>query len=384
MTPLAKRQLRTALHPHYHSAPRPEKAKILDAFSKATGYNRKYAIGLLSQGPPPQLKRHRRGRVWYDGPVVEALCRLWEASGFLCSKRLKPFLPTLLEALERCGELRLAPRVSSRLLRISRATIDRKLAPHRRRLKPKGVSTTRPGSLLKRHIPVRTFAQWDEQRPGFTEMDLVAHCGASHHGEFVQTLSLVDVATSWFEARAVPTRSQRAVFAALTTIRDRLPFPLQGIDSDNDSAFINDHLLRYCRAERLTFTRSREYRKNDQAHVEEKNGSVLRRLIGYDRYEGPQAVEACNAVYETLHLWVNFFQPTLKLLTKERVGAKVIKRYAPAQTPYQRVLASSSIADEAKQALQRRYYTLNPVQLRADLHRRLETLWSLALRSGRL
>ncbi len=297
MTPLAKRQLLQSLHPHYHAAARTEKTQILDAVVKATDYNRKYALALLRHGPPPAAGHHG-APVRYTASVVDALRRLWEASDYLCSKRLHPFLPTLLETLERCGELVLAPAIKAPLLAMSPATIDRKLAPSRRRPQPRGLTTTSPGYLLKQHIPVRSFAEWEDRRPGFVEIDLVAHGGESVHGEFVYTLGLVDVATGWFEASAVPTRSQRGVFAALQALRARLPFALLGIDSDNDNAFINDQLLRYCQAERLTFTRSREYRKNDQAHIEERNGAVIRRLIGYDRYEGEAATAAFNRLYE--------------------------------------------------------------------------------------
>ncbi|MDR7466018.1 MAG: hypothetical protein QN141_01930 [Armatimonadota bacterium] len=276
----------------------------------------------------------------------------------------------------------LPPAVEAALLRMSAATIDRKLAPYRRQLKPRGLTTTRPGRLLKPHVPVRTFTPWDERHPGFTELDLVAHCGEATHGEYLHSLSLVDVATAWFEPRAVVNRSQRWVFEALTIIRDRLPFPLLGIDADNDSAFINTNLLAYCRAPRLTFTRSREYCKNDQAHVEERNGAVIRRLIGYERYEGEQAAAALNAVYDVLRLWINFFQPTMRLVAKERVGAKVIRRYDQARTPYQRVLEAPEVSPSATQALRALYQTLNPVQVRRELERHLATLWRHGLHSG--
>ena len=384
VTPLAKLQLLQSLHPHYCAAPRAKKTQILDAVVKATAYNRKYALSLLHHGPPaaPALRPGRPVR--YTGPVVDALRRLWDVSGYLCSKRLHPFLPTLLEALERCGELVLAPEIKSPLLTMRPATIDRKLAPYRRRPQPRGFTTTRPGYLLKQHIPVRTFAQWEDRRPGFVEIDLVAHCGESVHGEFVYTLGLVDVATGWFEAFAVPTRAQRGVFAALQALRARLPFPLRGIDSDNDNAFINDQLLRYCQTEHLTFTRSREYRKNDQAHIEERNGAVIRRLIGYDRYEGIAAAGVFNRAYEIQRLWTNFFQPTMKLLTKERHGTKVLKRYDQARTPYQRVLDSPAVATPHQQALRESYRSLNPIWTGQELQRRLESLWHLARRSGDL
>ncbi len=384
MTPLAKLQLLQSLHPHYRSASRTEKTQILDAVIKATDYNRKYALGLLRHGPPA-APAVRSGRpVCYTAPVVDALRRLWEVSGYLCSKRLHPFLPPLLEALERCGEVALASEIKGLLLAMRPATIDRKLAPYRRRPQPRGFTTTSPGYLLKQHIPVRTFAQWDDRRPGFVEIDLVAHCGESVRGAFVYTLGLVDVATGWFEAYAVPTRAQRGVFAALQALRDRLPFALLGIDSDNDNAFINDQLLRYCQAERLTFTRSREYRKNDQAHIEERNGAVIRRLIGYDRYEGVAAAGAFNRVYEIQRLWTNFFQPTMKLATKERHGTKVIKRYDQARTPYQRVLDAPEVTQPYTQALREHYRTLNPIWTGQELQRRLENLWPHALRSGDL
>jgi len=376
MSPLAKRQLLHALHPHYRTASRPEKTKILDAFVQATGYHRKYALSLLRHGPPPPRSR-RPCPVRYDAPIVDALRRLWEASGGLCSKRLRPFLVPLLEALDRCGEFRLPPRVKTALLQMSPATIDRKLAPFRRHPKPRGLSTTRPGSLLKPHIPIRTFAQWDDRRPGFTEMDLVAHCGESAHGEFVHTLALVDIATTWFEPQAVPNRSQRRVFQALTTIRDRLPFPLLGLDSDNDNAFINAHLLAYCRTEHLTFTRSRDYRKNDQAHIEERNGTIIRRVIGHDRFEGEPTTAALNAVYAVLRLWINFFQPSMRLVAKQRIGARVRKRYDQARTPYQRVLDAPDVAVSDKQALRDLYLTLNPLRIREELDRCLQKLWAL-------
>jgi len=378
MTPLVKRQLCDALRAHYRSTPRAKKTPMLDAFVKATGYHRKYALTLLGHVPH---RAPRRGPTWirYDQPVIEALRRLWEASGYLCSKRLHPFLGPLLEALDRAGALRLGPPLKQAVLQMSPATIDRKLAPYRRRLKPRGLSTSRPGTLLRPQVPIRTGLARDERRPGFTEMDLVGHCGTSTHGEYVQTLTVVDLATGWLEAQAVPNRGQRAVFAALTTIRQQLPFPLRGFHSDNDLVFLNDHLIRYCRAEQLTFTRSRDYMKNDQAHVEERNGAVIRRFIGYDRYEG--AADAFNRVYSLLRLWINFFQPSMKLISKQRIGAKVIKRYDQAKTPYQRVLDSAEISRADKVALRRQYQELDPIQIQRDLQHRIEALWTLALRS---
>jgi hypothetical protein len=380
MTRKSRRELLLALRPRYLRAGKAEKGRILDQFVLATGYHRKYAIHLLKHGPPRVERRPHAGHTPYGILVVQALTRIWEQSGCLCGKRLHAFLPLWIEALERTGNLSLDPRVKQLLLSMSAATIDRRLRPVRRRLKRRGQSTTRPGALLKHQIPVRTFADWDDTSPGFTEIDLVAHCGDSTRGEYLNTLSMVDVATGWFESRAVTFRSQRDVFAALDLLRHRFPFPLQGIDSDNDTVFINAHLVRYCQRERITFTRSRPYKKNDQAHVEQKNGSIIRQLIGYDRYEGPEATQALNAVYEYLRLWVNFFQPSMKLVEKHRVGSKVYRKYDQPQTPSQRVLASPAVSEEDQQPLRRFFLTLDPLQLRQGLDRSLEAFWDLAIR----
>jgi len=225
---------------------------------------------------------------------------------------------------------------------------------------------------------VRTFADWDEARPGFVEMDLVAHCGDSTHGEYLHTLNVVDVATRWSECLILANRSQHQASAAIERLRERLPFPLLGIDSDNDSAFINDNLYRYCQQEEITFTRSRPYKKNDQAHVEQKNWLVVRRLIGYDRYQSPEALVLFEAIYQDLRLYVNFFQPVLKLVEKQRVDSKIRKRYDTARTPYQRVLESPDVSEEDKERLRRVYLRLNPVTLRQRIDQDLERLWNLA------
>jgi hypothetical protein len=376
----SRRELLAALRPRYRRASKAEKGVILDEFVAATGYHRKYAIHLLWHGPPPPASRPRRGHTPYGPAVVRALTQLWQLSGQLCAKRLQPFLPTLLDALERAGELNLPPALKAQVLQVSPATLDRKLRPARRRRRGQGRSTTRAGSLLKHQVPVRTFADWDEARPGFTEIDLVAHCGESTRGEYLHTLTVVDVATGWLECGAVVNRGQRDVFAALESLRQRLPFRLLGIDSDNDSAFLNGHLVRYCQREHVTFTRSRPYRKNDQAHVEQKNGSVVRGLVGYDRYEGAAATRALNAVYSLLRLWVNYFQPSMKLIAKQRVGSRVRKQYDQAQTPYQRVLASPQVTSADKEALRQQFLSLNPVHVRRALDERLAKFWQQAVR----
>ena len=260
------------------------------------------------------------------------------------------------------------------LLRISAATIDRMLTPERRKHELRGRSGTKPGTLLKKQIPIRTFAEWDDQRPGFAEIDLVGHDGGVAAGDYCQTLDLTDIATTWTETEAVPNKAQTWVFEALKNLRKNLPFPLLGIDSDNGSEFINKHLAAYCKLEKLSFTRSRPYRKNDNCFVEQKNYSVVRRAVGYQRYDSPAQLQLLNEIYATLRLYTNFFQPTMKLQFKQRVGSKVTKRYDRAQTPYQRVLASPHIAEAKKELLRVKYATLNPAALKRKITRLQERL----------
>ena len=225
---------------------------------------------------------------------------------------------------------------------------------------------------------MRTFAEWDEAEPGFTEIDLVVHCGSTTRGEYLHSLTVTDVATGWTECVALRNRGQQTVFQALLLARGRLPFPLRGIDSDNGSEFINAHLLRSCQDEQLTFTRSRPYKKNDQASVEQKNWSIVRQLVGYERYESASAYQALQALYEVIRLSTNFFQPSMKLIAKERVGSKVKKTYDPAKTPYQRVLESEQVSDEVKAQLRQQYAVLNPIALLRQLQRLQAVLWKLA------
>jgi hypothetical protein len=377
MTGTSKRELLEAVRPRYRRAHKQEKTRILDEFVANTGYHRKYAIRLLKHGVKKQRQKKPGKSKVYHGEVVLALIQIWAICGQICSRRLHPFLPEIVDILERHGELKLSEEAKLLLLRMSRATIDRCL--HSVRQSPRrGLSTTKPGTLLKQAIPVRTFADWQDTRPGFVEIDLVAHCGDSVHGEYLNTLNVVDLATGWSECLVLANRSQRQVSAAIQRLRQRLPFPLLGIDSDNDSAFINDNLYRYCQEEKITFTRSRPYKKNDQAHVEQKNWSVVRRLIGYDRYESDPALQCFEAIYQDWRLYVNFFQPVLKLIEKRRVGSRVIKTYDIARTPYQRVLESPAVTDQTKQQLRQLYLTLNPVLLRQRIDENLAKLWQLA------
>jgi IS30 family transposase len=381
MSQKSKQELAEVLRPRYQKAGRAEKSRILDEFVAATGYHRKYAIHVLKHWPRRQVRPPRRVAAKYQA-VVGALEQLWQVADHICGKRLVAALPALVDALERHGELRLERQARELLLTISPATADRLLQPARRRLgRRQGISTTKPGTWLKQAIPVRTFADWDDARPGFTEIDLVAHCGDSAHGEYVHSLDLVDSTTRWSEQVALPNRSQAAVTAALETARQRLPFPLLGVDSDNGAEFINANLQRYCEQHQLTFTRSRPYRKNDQAHVEQKNWTAVRQIVGYDRSEGQPACDALNALYTTRHLYHNFFQPVMVLVSKERQGAKVTKRYDAPKTLYQRVLAAPDVTEADKARLRQLYTTLNPAALLRHIRTQQVVVWKLALRA---
>jgi hypothetical protein len=278
------------------------------------------------------------------------------------------------------GELSVSASLEARLCQMSPATIDRLLRPWRRRGGRSRLSTTKPGSLLKSAIPIRTFADWEEGQPGFLEVDLVAHCGESTEGFYLTTLSTVDVASGWSECIGVWGKSQQRVGSAVHQVRRRLPFPLKGLDSDNGSEFINHHLFAYCRREGINFTRSRSYKKNDSCHVEQKNWSMVRRLVGYDRYASRRALETLNRVYYVLRLYTNFFQPSLKLLSKTRHGARVHRVYDMAKTPYQRLLDCGELTGAKRVELAAVYHGLNPVTLLRQLNGNLEQLWKMAER----
>jgi hypothetical protein len=366
----------------YRRAGRREKGEILDTLCEITGYSRDHAARLLRAGPVPRTQQHRRRSRprTYDADVVFALRRIWATLDGICGKRLHAALPEIVPVMERCGELTVSAAVRAKLRSISPATIDRLLAPDRARISLKGRAGTKPGTLLKHSIAVRTFDMWDEATPGFVEIDLVGHEGGVLRGEYCQTLDATDVATGWTETRAVKNKAQVHVFAAIKDIRASLPFPLKGIDSDNGSEFINAELKRYCERARITFTRSRAYRKNDGCYVEQKNWSVVRRNVGYARFDTAEELAVLNDLYLVLRDHTNFFLPSAKLLSKTRDGAKVTKRYDTPKTPYARVLASAHVSDGAKRRLTKHYETLNPVALKrkiTDLQRRLYELVSL-------
>ena len=376
----SKRELLEVVRSRYLKASKLEKQRMLDEFTYATGYHRKYAIRVLN--PQVQVQKHLKGKTKgyktiYCGEVVQALEQIWEIYGHICSKRLQPFLPEAIKVLERCQEIEISKETKELLLKISSASIDRCLRPVRIK-SPHGLSTTKPGSLLKNLIPVRTFTAWDEERPGFMEIDLVAHCGDSTAGQFLNTLTCTDLCTGWTDITGLPHRSQEAVCDAIHRLRQRLPFPLLGIDSDNGSEFINDLLYRYCLTEKITFTRSRPYKKNDQAHVEQKNWSVVRHTVGYDRWETEQELTILESIYDELRPYINFFQPSFKLIAKERIGNQSLKRYDTAKTPYQRILERKDISLEPKARLMNLYLQLNPAQLRRQIDLKTAKLWKIS------
>jgi len=374
----------------YQKARKKEKGVILDEFTKLTGYGRRYASYVLRwhgkkvrinksyviQGDIRKTARRKKPKV-YDSAVEEALKKIWYIMDCICGKRLAPILREVVRRLERFREIRLSDDIRQKLYRISAASIDRLLAKERKRHQIKGRGNTKPGTLLKHQIPIRTFSDWNEQKPGFVEIDLVGHDGGDNHGEYAQTLDVTDICTTWTETEAVRNKAQKWVFDALKDIRQRMPFPLLGIDSDSGGEFINDQLFRYCQEEKITFTRSRPYRKNDSCFVEQKNYSIVRRAVGYLRHDSEEELFTLNELYRRLRLYTNFFQPTMKLIEKTRIGSKVIKKYDKPLTPYRRVLACADASEEDKQALRKLYAKLNPAQLKRQITRLQQKLYKL-------
>ena len=360
-------ELVAAVSGRYGSGTRMERARILDEFTAVSGHHRKHAARLLRAG----LASHRAGprpeRRVYNEAVRQALIVIWEASDRICGKRLCPLVPILVEAMERHDHLKLEPEVRTGLLAMSAATIDRALRDVRERA---GVRTRRrapPSAAIRRSVAVRTFDDWDDPPPGFMEADLVAHCGASVKGSFVQTLTLTDIATGWTECAPMLVREQKLLTEVLSEMRRVLPFPLLGFDTDNDSVFMNETVRDYCKDAGLEFTRCRPYRKNDQAWVEQKNGAVVRHSVGYRRYEGLDTAAVLARLYQSLRLFVNFFQPSFKLAEKSRDGAKVRKRYHAPATPHQRLVSDRRTSAETRRRVNRLYATLDPVRLLSEI-----------------
>jgi hypothetical protein len=381
MSPRSKREYTEAVHKRYKHASRSEKKVILDEFCATTGYHRKYAIILLKGfkrfSKPVRKKRGRKARYRKD-EIIKPLKKIWLAANLPCSKRLKAILPLWLPGYhERFGMLPLD--VVQALRHISPATIDRVLKPVRTKYGRHGRSTTKPGTLLRRQIPI-AVNQWDETRPGFLEADMVAHCGDTTEGMYISTLDLVDIATGWTEQRAVWGKGERGVLEQIADVESSLPFPVLGFDCDNGSEFLNYHLLRHFteRTQPVSFTRSRAYHKDDNAHIEQKNWTHVRQWLGYDRFDDPSRVDLLNDLYRNeWRLFHNFFCPSVKLIAKERIGSKTIKRHDIPRTPYQRIMLSNHISESIKQSLAKELETLNPFVLRQTMEAKLKKIFSI-------
>jgi len=379
MSPRSKKEYTEAVHKRYKHASRSEKKVILDEFCATTGYHRKYAIILLkgfTRFRKPVRKKRGRKACYRKDEIIKPLKKIWLAANLPCSKRLKAILPVWLPGYhEWFGMLPLD--VVQALRQISPATIDRVLKPVRTKYGRHGRSTTKPGTLLRRQIPI-AVNQWDETRPGFLEADMVAHCGDTTAGMYISTLDLVDIATGWTEQRAVWGKGERGVLEQIADVESSLPFPLLGFDCDNGSEFLNYHLLRHFteRTKPVSFTRSRAYHKDDNAHIEQKNWTHVRQWLGYDRFDDPSLVDLLNDLYRNeWRLFHNFFCPSVKLIAKERIGSKTIKRHDIPRTPYQRIMLSNHISESIKRSLTKELETLNPFMLRETMEAKLKKIF---------
>jgi len=382
MTAMGRREYLRAIYDRYRRASSAGKGKILDEFCRVCDYHRKHAIRLL-HGPRPEAHpRPRRPRgPSYDRAVIQALAQVWEAAGYPWSVRLKAMLPLWLPWLRQ--RTALSPELERQLRTISARQIDRRLRSRKRVLRRRLYGRTKPGTLLKHHIPIKTD-HWDVHSPGFTEIDLVSHSGECANGEFAHSFNLTDIHTTWTETRAVLGKGETGIVAALEELRQVLPFPLQGIDSDNGSEFLNHHLVRYCRTQQIQFTRGRPYKKDDNAHIEQKNWTHVRKLIGWDRYDSAAAVGLLNDLYRhELPRMMNLFQPSVKLLRKERIGSKLKRIYEPPRTPLDRLRACKDCDREKVNQLLGLRATTNPFELARIIEKKIDRIAALARRQDR-
>jgi len=371
-----------AISERYRDSSKRQKSKILDEFSALTGFHRKHAIRLIREQGDGIGTKKEYGHAIYNHAVKEAVVVVWEASDRICGKRLKALLPALVEAMERHGHLQLDPEVRRLLFLASASTLDRLLKPIHRVAKPNHLHR-RPKKATG-YIPVRTFSDWKDPLPGYLEIDFVDHNGGLLAGSCTHSLVSVDICSGWVEAIPLLAKSQELVVEAIEAMSQQLPFPILGIDSDNDSAFINDTLLAYCQRKGAEFTRSRAYRKNDQAWIEQKNGAVIRRFVGHARYAGIVAGQVLAHLYQAVRLYVNFFQPSFKQNKKERVGSKVKRYYDKPMTPYERLAIHPAVPSEVKERLERLRMTLDPLALLHDIRKQQEALAALASRENNI
>jgi hypothetical protein len=387
MSSNSKREYLEAIHRRYKKASRKQKALILDEFCVTCGYHRKHAIRLLRKFTrflQPQKSKRGRKPLYSKTAIVKPLKKIWLSANLPCSKRLKVVLPLWLPGyIQEYGDLSLS--VMEALTTISPATIDRLLQPVRVKYKGRGRVTTKPGTLLRKQIPIKTN-QWDESRPGFLEADTVAHCGTSMAGMFAFTIDCVDIATGWTEQRAVWGKGETDVLTQIKDIEASLPFPLIGFDCDNGGEFLNYHLLRHFtkRKQPVQFTRSRAYHKDDNSHVEQKNWTHVRQWLGYHRFDNPEIVPLLNELYKTeWRLFHNFFCPSVKLIEKQRIASKTMKRYDSPKTPYQRIMDSPDVDAHTKQKLSKLFKGLNPFHLRTAMEDKLKKIFSLCYKNSR-
>lgn len=382
MSKRAKREYLEEIKDRYQQANKRQKKKILDEFCKVCNYNRKYAIRLLSKRIIKKKKRKVVGspRKYNKTEIYEFLRTTWKAANLPCSKRLKAMIPQWLSYYNTKEGKELSIETQNLILKISPATIDRMLKPIRKLNGKRGLSTTKPGTLIKQSIPVKT-GQWTESRPGYLEADTVAHCGVSMAGMFVYTLNTVDIATGWTFQRAIWGKGECNVLEAIKSIESSLPFELLGFDSDNGGEFINYHLRAYLRErkKRVAFTRSRPYKKDDNAHIEEKNWTKVRQYFGYERFNNPEVLPMMNELYRNQwNIFTNFFLPSMKLLSKERKGSKTIKKYDEAKTPYQRIMESKYISKEIKNLLTLQHKKYNPYLLEKEISKKISEIIKIA------
>ena len=379
MKTTSRRDYLQKIYQRYRRARKDQKQHILDEFCTNCGYHRKYAIRLLNGAPPetqPERVQRRRRRVSYGAQVISILEAVWEAADYPWSLRLKALLPQWMPWIRR--HFRVTRHIEEQRLRISPRAIDYRLRGRKRVLRKRIYGGTKPGTLLKQQIPVKTD-RWDVGVPGFTEIDLVSHSGASAEGDCCHSLNLTDIYSTWVETRAVLGKGQEGVRQALEEIQQALPFPLRGIDSDNGSEFINVHLYDYCRTRAIQFTRGRPYKKDDNAHIEQKNWTHVRRLLGYARYDSQAAVKTINDLYANeVRLFRNLFLPSVKLERKLRMGSRTRRIYGPPQTPFDRVCASPASDPERVAQLKRQQRELDPFELSRTIQAKLERIFQLS------
>lgn len=371
------------VNPRYHRSSKSEKSRILEEFCRVNRYNRKYAIRLLNGAPPTKQAIRRQRTPIYNNETIQVAEAIWKFSGFLCGQRLKEAISIWLPAARK--RFGISPEVEQQLLAISPRQLDNRLKAKKQLWKKRFYSTTRPGSMLKRMIPIRT-SNWDIRKPGFLEIDLVAHCGNSLSGTFIYTLDATDIRTGWTERVAVLGKGQYGILEGVKAIKRVRPFRLKGIDSDNGDEFINYHLLNFCLNSRpkIQFTRGRPYKKNDNPHIEQKNRTHVRQVFGWDRYDSELARDAMNDLYANeLRLLQNLFQPSMKLVRKRRVGCKVTRVYDQPKTPFQRVLNSGEGDPEQVKILTQLIAAIDPFDLSEQIDFKLDQIFELvAQRSG--